>query len=374
MVVLPAHAPRVPVLVLPGRLFRQVIRFAVLLATLCPGVSCPAAGEPLVVGVREVPPFVIRQADGSYTGLSIELWQAVADELGLDYQYRPTNLAGLLDGLKTGELDIAVAALTVTANRERDLDFSHPFHSSGLAIAVPSSPTGALATLRAALSREFLQALAVLALLLFAVGVLIWLLERRANPGQFGGGLRRGIGSGFWWSAVTMTTVGYGDKAPVTAAGRLVAILWMFFSVITISGFTAAIASVFTVQQLSGPVNGPGDLDRVVVGSVRGSTSDAYLQGHGVRVRYYQDVEAALASLPGGRAVEAVVYDAPIMRYLVNADPELAVQVLPGSFLRQDYAFGLPDGSELREAVNRAMLRVIASPAWEAMLARYLGR
>lgn len=205
-----------------------------------------------------------------------------------------------------------------------------------------------------------------------AVGVLIWLLERRANPGQFGGKAHEGIGSGFWWSAVTMTTVGYGDKAPVTAAGRIVAIFWMFFSVITISGFTAAIASVFTVQQLGGSVTGPDDLKRVVVGSVQGSTSDDYLRSRGIRARYFDGVDGALHAL-AGRQVEAVVYDAPIMRYLVAADPDGAVNVLPGTFMRQDYAFGLPAGSPLREPINRALLRFIADPSWPATLAGYLG-
>ena len=57
-------------------------------------------------------------------------------------------------------------------------------------------------------------------LLLAAFGV--WLFERKANAEQFGGSPARGLGAAFWWSAVTMTTVGYGDKAPQTKGGRLV--------------------------------------------------------------------------------------------------------------------------------------------------------
>ena len=40
--------------------------------------------------------------------------------------------------------------------------------------------------------------------------------------------------SAFWWAAVTMTTVGYGDKTPVTTGGRIVGLVWMFTSVIVI--------------------------------------------------------------------------------------------------------------------------------------------
>lgn len=130
-----------------------------LLAFDAPG-DCHAAGEPLVVGLREVPPFVMRQADGEYTGISIDLWLRVARELGLEYRFQDTDLSGLLKGLETGRLDVAVAALTVTAEREKLVDFTHPFHSSGLAIAVPKAPTGALAVLKATFSWQFLQALA----------------------------------------------------------------------------------------------------------------------------------------------------------------------------------------------------------------------
>ena len=322
--------------------------------------------------MREIAPFVIKKPDGVYTGVSIELWQRIADKLELDYEYRSETLVSLLEGVKTGKLDVAVAALTVTAEREALLDFTHPFYSTGLSIAVATTPSGIWATLSAAFSWKFVNALAVLFLLLMAVGFIIWLLERRANPAQFGGKPHEGVGSGFWWSAVTMTTVGYGDKAPVTAAGRFVAILWMFFSVITISGFTATIASVFTVQQLSGPVSGPDDLDRVIVGTLRGSTSEAYLVDRGIKVRYFDSINDALHVLPEQK-IGAVVYDAPIMRYLINSDPESTLEVLPGTFLKQNYAFAVPSGSDLREPMNRALLEALSDPAWSDVVTGYVG-
>jgi voltage-gated potassium channel Kch len=64
--------------------------------------------------------------------------------------------------------------------------------------------------------------------LLTVTGALIWLAERRHNEEQFRRDPAAGIGNGIWWSAVTMTTVGYGDKAPVTLAGRVIALVWMF--------------------------------------------------------------------------------------------------------------------------------------------------
>ena len=331
------------------------------------------AGETrLKVGVREVPPFVTSTGDGNYDGISIRLWREIAADLELDYEYVETDLSGMLDGLRDGTLDAVVAALTVTPDRELFMDFSHPFYSAGLGIAVTQRPVSIWATIGAVFSWRFFQALGTLLLVLFAVGVVIWLLERRANPGQFGGRSHEGIGSGFWWSAVTMTTVGYGDKAPVTPWGRTIAVIWMFVSVITVSGFTAAIASVFTVQQLGSRVQGPNDLPGLTVATVAGSTSAEYLDRQRIKAKYYDSPLAAIIAVSDQQA-DAAVYDAPIMRYLLSREYEDHIEILPQEFSRQNYAIGLPAGSSLREPINQALLRHTSAPVWQETLFKFLG-
>jgi ABC-type amino acid transport substrate-binding protein len=351
--------------------------FAGVLAMILVGGILFAGSEPqaetrmLVVATREAPPFVIKQEDGTLSGIAIELWRDVARNLGLTYEFKETDLAGMLEGLQDGSVDAAVAALTVTPQREALVDFSHPFHTSGLAIAVPTDTTG-LGMLRGALSVQFFKALSALLVVLLFVGVLVWLLERRANPGQFGGKKHEGIGAGFWWSAVTMTTVGYGDKVPVTPAGRALAVIWMFFSVITISGFTAAIASVFTVQQFGSQIQGPDDLPGHAVGTVVSSTSADYLDQQFISATDFPDVRQALDAVAAGQ-LDAAVYDAPVLRYVATSHFAGKIEVLPGVFQRQDYAIALRSGSPLREDLNQVLLHRISRPEWERTLFRYLG-
>ncbi len=331
------------------------------------------ADKALQVGVRVAPPFVVRNVDGSLSGLSMELWERIAADLQLNYQVREMTLPELLQGLENRQIDVAVAAITVTAEREARMDFTHPFYSSGLGIAVNAEQSGTFASvLKAVFSLQFVHALLALGLVLALIALLIWLFERKANPQQFGGSAIKGLGAGFWWSAVTMTTVGYGDKAPVTAWGRLLAIVWMFASVISISGFTATIASVFTLQQIQGRIKGPQDLPGNLLGTVSGSTGAQFAKKNNLQQQSYDSPAAAVKALAEGK-VDAVVYDQPILRYLARAETAGRVNVLPGSFERQDYAFGLPAGSSLREPINKALLMQVRSEAWQRTLSQYLG-
>jgi polar amino acid transport system substrate-binding protein len=54
--------------------------------------------------------------------------------------------------------------------------------------------------------------------------MLTWLFECKHNPQQFGEDATRGSWANLWWAAVTMTTVGYGDKALATVGGRIIAL------------------------------------------------------------------------------------------------------------------------------------------------------
>lgn len=165
----------------------------------------------MTIATRHAPPFAFKDGNDQWTGIAIDLWNQVAEQSGFNFRYVELGLTEMLSAVADGRVDGAVAALTITSEREQLLDFSHPFHSSGLAIAVPHRGAHPLSLLTRLISPGFLAVIAGLLGLLIAVGVLIWLAERRTNA-QFRHEPLSGIGSGLWWSAVTMTTVGYGDK------------------------------------------------------------------------------------------------------------------------------------------------------------------
>ena len=327
----------------------------------------------LIVGTKEAPPFAMKTPDGDWTGISIDLWRWIAGELNLTFEFREATLKQLIDETVDGTLDVAVAALTITSEREKILDFTHPFYTSSLGIAVSTKPGNPwVAVLKRFLSGAFLKVAATLTVLLLGVGVLIWWFERKKNPQQFGGSAARGIGSGFWWSAVTMTTVGYGDKAPVTFWGRLIALVWMFVAIIIISGFTAAITSSLTVTQLEPSVRGPKDLPNVRVGTARDTSSSSYLDDRRISFQPFDTPLSGLRAITEGN-LDSFVYDRPLLRYLINRDFKGVLDVLPDTLVKQDYGIALPEGSLLREPINRILLKKIDEPAWQDLLHKYLG-
>ncbi len=333
---------------------------------------CHAAPK-IIVGTKEAPPFAMKGPDGQWSGISVDLWRQIADNINLDYEFREYDLAGLLTALEKGTVDAAVAALTITAERENRFDFSHAFHSSGLGIATrPAKHSTWLVVFERFFSLAFFKVVSTLALLLLVVGFLVWIFERKKNADQFGGKTVHGIGSAFWWSAVTMTTVGYGDKAPRTLGGRIIGLIWMFTAVIIISGFTASITSTLTVSQIQTNVKGVDDLRHVQVGTVGMSTSSAYLENQHIPFRSFSDPNKAMDALAAG-SVDAVVYDAPILRYIAKQRLADKVIVLPIFFEKQQYGIGLPENSKIRERINRQIFAIITQQQWQDLLYSYIG-
>jgi ABC-type amino acid transport substrate-binding protein len=108
------------------------------------------------------------------------------------------------------------------------------------------------------------------------------------------------------------------------------------------------------------------------VGSMKHSTSDSYLSDHQISFHDYPTVKDALGGLIAGQ-VDAVVYDMPILRFLVANEMQDKVQVLRTSFEKQHYGIGLSTASPLREKINQLIPAIITQKKWQDILFHYLG-
>jgi len=137
-----------------------------------------------------------------------------------------------------------------------------------------------LVKLRRYLTRNTLLILAAATLLVVLLGgALVYHAEYRTNPGL------TTLGDAIWYAVVTVTTVGYGDRAPETPTGRAVGVGLMLFGIGFLGLFTATIASLFIDRMLREgrgltPVQATGhivicgwnDKGRLIVGELREET------------------------------------------------------------------------------------------------------
>ncbi|MFO1128822.1 MAG: transporter substrate-binding domain-containing protein [Rhodospirillales bacterium] len=326
------------------------------------------------VGIIEAPPFAMKDSQGQWQGIAVDLWQHVAYDLGLSFKYQEMSIPDLIAGLQQGKL-LAVATATASADRELVIDFSHPYYSSGLAIAVPvkARQAGWFEPLRDVFSEGTVKITAVLLGLLLVAGIVVWLCERKVNAEHFSARPSPGIRDGVWWAAVTLTTVGYGDKAPKTTLGRLIGVIWMFVAVILIALFTAQVTSSLTVTSLAGHIRGPADLVHVQVGTIRDSPAQVILQRKfGVSARGYPGFGEGLAALDRGE-IDAFVGVEPVVRYEVARGFHGRLAIVGVPFMRVDYVFGLPLDSPIRQQINRSILAFIETDGWRELVHQYLG-
>lgn len=120
-----------------------------LLATACGGDDEVSADdlELITPGTLAVctdapwPPMEVIADDGSFTGFDIELIRAVAGELGLDISIANIGFDSITSGIamESGECDIAVASITITEDREENVDFSDPYFLANQSLLVSTS-------------------------------------------------------------------------------------------------------------------------------------------------------------------------------------------------------------------------------------------
>jgi ABC-type amino acid transport substrate-binding protein len=325
----------------------------------------PTEAEVVRVVVRELPPFVEVNADGTYTGFTVQLWEEVAARAGLGTEYEEVgSVAQQLDAVADGDADVGATAISVTNDREARLDFSYPYFQSGLQIMVSADQrVSFLGAVRALWDPAVLYLLGIFAVSIVSVGVLVWLLERRHNLDFSSEGRLRGAEEGLWWAIVTVATVGYGDRVTSRPVSRLIAALWILFGLVFIAQFTAAITANLTLRELASDIRGPDDLRGRDVVTVEGTTADAYLEAEGISVRTVADVDQMVAEIADDRA-EAAVFDAPVLLYQVERVGPDQVTTVGAPFTFEYYGFALQPDSPFEERIDRALLGVIEDGAY----------
>ncbi|BFP40064.1 transporter substrate-binding domain-containing protein [Flavobacteriaceae bacterium GF1] len=329
--------------------------------------------DALRIGIYIDPPFVVKGSEG-YTGVSIDLWERIVSEMEVPYEYvEHSDAISIVRSLDYEELDIAINPLSNSPSRVERFQVSQPFYVSSLGVSTTvNSQSQFQIFINNFFSRDFLNIVLLLLVILLTFGTILWFVERKANKYQFRPGVK-GLFDGLWWAAVTMTTVGYGDKAPKTHLGKTIAIVWMFTAIIIISGFTATIASTLTVNTLEADINGLEDLQNIPdIGVVGASDAELFLQKHGLQpAEVYRTPLQALRAL-SRRKIEVLVSDRTTTEYLIQTnDMQDNIRSLPFTFQKQYRSFIMAKNQPYFNEVNKQLITQIQSVSWEEVLKKY---
>ncbi|MGO3237573.1 MAG: transporter substrate-binding domain-containing protein [Psychroflexus halocasei] len=312
----------------------------------------------LKIGVAGNEPFVFTTDGDVSGGIAIEIWEDIALEENWDYEYHifdSTDKA--LRKLGRNDLDIVVGPLSITSNRLERMQFSQPFYNSSLAIVSREDDFSLWNAIKPLFSIKLILAVAVFLFILAIVGTLLWLAERNKSPDQFPHDPINGIATGMWLAIVTMSTTGYGDKAPITVSGRIIAGAWMVISIISATSMVAGIASTLTLSSLgTTTITNIEQLSDRKAATVQGSPSENFLRENKVKVSNVASLDDAFDQLKSND-VDAVVYDRPQLLYHLKNETENQLHLAKAEYYKQGYGFAFPkNDNRFIYRVNRALL------------------
>ncbi|MDZ8090284.1 MAG: transporter substrate-binding domain-containing protein [Nostoc sp. DedQUE12b] len=327
----------------------------------------PKLQQPLLVATRVIPPFVVPNK-GELSGFSIDLWRSIAKQIGVESKFiEYSTVPELLSAIKDSKANLGISAISITAERQQNFDFSLPIFAGGLQIMVRNAETNDSAfpnIWQLFFSTSLLQVIGVALVLIVVAAHIIWLSERNHKDGMIPQSYFPGIFKACWWSAATLAT--QADEMPKGVLGRLVGIVWMFIGVLFAAYFTASATTSLTVQQLQGDIRSIDDLPGKVVATTAGSTAATYLREHKISVLEVPKIEQAYNALQTKKA-DAVVFDAPVLLFYVANEGKGKAQIV-GSILREEsYGIILPNNSPYRKQINQALLNLKENGTYQSL-------
>jgi len=341
------------------KLHYSVITFLLILVFFVAPCESSSSGQVqavfLIVDVSLFPPMVMKNEKGEFYGFDIDLWEAIAKELNLKYRYREVPLTYIFSDLQSGKADVGLSGISITSDREKQVDFSTHYFDSGLRIMVrKSKDLDTKRAINAILTKQNLKVIVFFLMIIIFLSHLFWLLEKR--NGQVSDKYFKGTYEASYWAIVTGATVGFGDIVPKKFLSRLITFILIFCGITFFSYMQAQMSSTFTLQKLESSISSHKHLGNKLVATKKDTTSVKTLKRLGANVVEVDDIKKAIDKLLR-KEVDAVVFDEPDLLYYAKNEGAGKVAVTGELFDRQYYGIAFREGTKLRKNVNRVLLK-----------------
>ncbi|XP_012945039.1 glutamate receptor 1 [Aplysia californica] len=337
-------------------------------------------GEPVLMGNKR------------FKGFAMDLATDLAAEVGFTFLFRvvkdgsygsqlPGNHSwnGMMGELIRKEAELAVAPLTITADRERYVDFSKPFMEIGATIMIkkPQSTRPGVFSFMEPLSVEvwvcIIVAYLIVSIALFLVSrfsPLEWRKVKEEGDSSYHNDFS--LYNSFWFSMGALMFQG-SDTCPRSVSGRIIGGAWWFFVLIIISSYTANLAAFLTIERMISPIESADDLlnhPTMKYGAViSGSTLQFFLKSD---VPVYKQMGGYMMSnkevlvksndegvqrVLDSKGKYAFIAESSVVDYVNNRMPCDTTSV-GGALNNKGYGVATSRNSELRDPINVAVLKL----------------
>uniref|UniRef100_A0A8C5EH90 Glutamate receptor n=1 Tax=Gouania willdenowi TaxID=441366 RepID=A0A8C5EH90_GOUWI len=340
------------------------------------------------------------EGNDQFEGYCVDLASEIAKHIGIKYKISivpdgkygardpETKIwNGMVGELVYGKAEIAVAPLTITLVREEVIDFSKPFMSLGISIMIKKPQKSKPGVF------SFLDPLAyeIWMCIVFAyigVSVVLFLVSRFSPyewhaeepeegateqgptdqpPNEFG------IFNSLWFSLGAFMQQGC-DISPRSLSGRIVGGVWWFFTLIIISSYTANLAAFLTVERMVSPIESAEDLAKqteIAYGTLDSGSTKEFFRRSKIAVyekmwSYMKSAEPTVftkttaegvARVRKSKGKYAFLLESTMNEYTEQRKPCDTMKV-GGNLDSKGYGIATPKGSQLRNAVNLAVLKL----------------
>lgn len=326
----------------------------------------------LRVGIVDpIGPFTVSNTK-AFSGISVDLWKMIANNENLRYKYvlvTNDNIDGAIQKLVRGDLDVLLGPISITADRNKLINFSYPYFLNEVGLIEPKSSTN-VGRFGAILLGILKSPLFIFWLFLFIVHIHVyWLTEKKHIP-DCPNRYIHGISYILWSHLLQKSS----RELPHTSWGKWISLIWVAGTGILVTSILATITSKVTVALVTSPAHfkKASDLQNQLVAVVQGTNSVEEAEKYGARVVQTKDLDQAVELL-AEKKVAAVVEDYILARNFlaVHSYPQLQV----GSFIlsNDQFSIALRKNTILLDKINNQILALEDNDLLFSVCSRYVG-
>uniref|UniRef100_A0A8C4QMV0 Glutamate receptor n=1 Tax=Eptatretus burgeri TaxID=7764 RepID=A0A8C4QMV0_EPTBU len=350
----------------------------------------------IVTSILQQPYLKLRSSSEQLTGNArfegycADLLVELSAILGFSYEIRvvPDNKFGsqeengqwngMVKELIQHKADLAVAPLSISYRREKVIDFSKPFMTSGISIMYrkPNGTCPGLFSFLYPFSSEvwiyiLLSYLGVCSVLFIVARFTPyeWYNPHPCNPDSDVVENSFTLINSFWFGVGALMQQG-SELMPRALSTRIVGVTWWFFILIIVSSYTANLAAFLTIERMDSPISSADDLakqTKIEYGVIRDGTTMTFFKKS--KISTYEKMWAFMSSHPmalinssdeGTHRVLTTDYaflaESTFIEYEIGRNCNLTQ--VGGLLDNKGYGIGTPIGSPYRDKMSIAILQL----------------